>query len=150
LIINFDEWGGFFDHVPPPPAPIPEADLAAGSTDGLRGFRTPMVLISPFARRGYTSHVLYDHTSVLRLIEWRWGLQPLTVRDATANNLAHELDFVRTDVAAPVYEVPSVTGAACSTQPLDVRVGSPTRPGTGRADWAAALRNVARRHGWPV
>jgi phospholipase C len=150
LIINFDEWGGFFDHVPPPAAPIPEADLTAGSTDGLRGFRTPMVLISPFARRGYTSHVVYDHTSVLRLIEWRWDLQPLTVRDATANNLAYELDFVRADVDAPAYEMPPVTGAACSTQPLDTSVGSPTRPASGRADWAAALRDVARRHGWPV
>src|SRR5256885_5485664 len=56
---------------------------------------TPTLLISPFARRGQTSHVVYDHTSVLRMIEWRWGLDPLTVRDATANNLADELDFTQ-------------------------------------------------------
>src|SRR5207247_711316 len=56
LFINFDEWGGFFDHVPPPAAPIPEADRVAGNADGLRGFRTPALLISPFARAGRASH----------------------------------------------------------------------------------------------
>jgi phospholipase C len=113
LIINFDEWGGFFDHVPPPTAPIPDADRAAGNTDGLLGFRTPALLISPFARRGYTSHVVYDHTSVLRLIEWRWDLPPLTVRDATANNLAADLDFEHPTLQAPVYIVPAVADATC-------------------------------------
>src|SRR5438128_461891 len=95
LVINFDEWGGFFDHVPPPVAPIPPADQAAGNADGRLGFRTPTLLISPFAPRQHTSHIRYDHTSVLRMIEWRWGLDPLTVRDATANNLAVELDFTQ-------------------------------------------------------
>lgn len=139
LIINFDEWGGFFDHVRPPAAPIPDADRAAGNTDGLRGFRTPMVLISPFSRRGRVSHVVYDHTSVLRLVEWRWGLAPLSVRDATANNLAWELDFVRQDATAPVYAVPSVAGALCPGQSARA----------GRAHWLA-LRDVARQHGWDV
>jgi phospholipase C len=113
LVINFDEWGGFFDHVPPPVAPIPPADRAAGNTDGLRGFRTPTVLVSPFARRRHTSHTLYDHTSVLRMIEWRWGLTALTVRDATANNLANELDFKHRNLEAPQYLVPDVSGAPC-------------------------------------
>ena len=93
LIINFDEWGGFFDHVPPPLAPIPTADRAAGNVDGRLGFRTPTLLVSSLARRAHLSHKQYDHTSILRLIEWRWGLAPLTVRDATANNLARELAF---------------------------------------------------------
>jgi phospholipase C len=106
LVINFDEWGGFFDHVPPPPAPIPDADRAAGATDGLRGFRVPCVLISPFARRGFVSSTVYDHTSVLRMIEWRWGLAPLSVRDAQANNFAQELDFAHPILDAPSYDVP--------------------------------------------
>jgi phospholipase C len=106
LVINYDEWGGFFDHVPPPPAPIPQADQAAGATDGLRGFRVPCLLISPFARRGSVSSTLYDHTSVLRMIEWRWGLAPLTVRDAQANNPAQELDFGNPILEAPSYDVP--------------------------------------------
>ncbi|MEP6904905.1 MAG: alkaline phosphatase family protein, partial [Gemmatimonadales bacterium] len=70
LIITFDEWGGFFDHVPPPGAPIPPGELAAGNTDGLRGFRVPTLLVSPFARRRVTSSKVYDHASILRLIEW--------------------------------------------------------------------------------
>jgi phospholipase C len=93
LIINYDEWGGFFEHVAPPTAQIPPADQAAGNADGLLGFRVPCLVISPFARRGHVAHGVYDHTSVLRMIEWRWNLEPLTVRDATANNIAEVLDF---------------------------------------------------------
>ena len=148
LIINFDEWGGFFDHVPPPLAPIPPADQTAGNADGRRGFRTPTVLVSPFARRTHTSHVLYDHTSVLRMIEWRWGLDPLTVRDATANNLADELDFTQVDPAPPpVYSVPEVIGAFCPVQLPGLAVSALPSPRSVRAPWAG-LRAVARRNGW--
>src|SRR5213592_2710490 len=140
LVINFDEWGGFFDHVPP-------ADQAAGNADGRRGFRTPTLLVSPFARRASTSHVLYDHTSVLRMIEWRWGLDPLTVRDATANNLADELDFTQPDpTPGPVYTVPDVIGRFCPISPTDIVTAAGLSPG-GRAHWRT-LREVARRHGW--
>jgi phospholipase C len=52
LIINFDEWGGFFDHIAPLLAPIPAGDKAVGS-DGRLGFRVPALVISPFARRRY-------------------------------------------------------------------------------------------------
>jgi len=89
LVINYDEWGGFFDHVPPTIAPDPRPDLGTG----LRGFRVPCLVISPRARRRTIAHGTYDHTSVLKMIEWRFGLQPLTVRDAAANNLAEVLDF---------------------------------------------------------
>ncbi len=152
LVINFDEWGGFFDHVPPPIAPIPPADLAAGNVDGRRGFRTPALLISPFARRAHTSHVLYDHTSVLRMIEWRWGLDPLTVRDATAHNVADELDFTQVDpTPPPAYSVPAVIGTACPVRLTGLAGPARPRPprgrGRGRTDWAR-LRALARRHGW--
>jgi phospholipase C len=106
LIITFDEWGGFFDHVPPPVAPIPPGEYALGNVDGLRGFRVPTLLISPFARRRHVSSTVYDHASILRLIEWRWGLAPLTVRDAEANNLADALDFAHPQTDAPVIPVP--------------------------------------------
>ncbi|HUL02329.1 MAG TPA: alkaline phosphatase family protein [Gemmatimonadales bacterium] len=106
LIITFDEWGGFFDHVPPPVAPIPPGELAAGNVDGLRGFRVPTLLISPFARRQHVSSTVYDHASILKLIEWRWNLQPLTVRDSTVNNLGEELDFAHPRTSAPVIDVP--------------------------------------------
>jgi phospholipase C len=106
LVINYDEWGGFFEHVPPPAARIPAATRAAGDADGLRGFRVPCLLISPFAARRLVAHNVFDHTSVLRFIEWRWELEPLTVRDATANNLAGVLDFSGRDQRAPQYAVP--------------------------------------------
>ena len=105
LVINYDEWGGFFDHVPPPLAPIPPADAALGS-DGRRGFRIPAFVISPWSPRGRVAHGVYDHTSVLRMIEWRWNLRPLTVRDATARNLAEVLDFSRPNYLAPRFAVP--------------------------------------------
>jgi phospholipase C len=136
LVINYDEWGGFFEHVPPPSAPIPEADQAAGATDGLRGFRVPCFVISPFAVHGSISHTLFDHTSVLRFIEWRWGLKPLTVRDATANNLAEALDFSRPKRRAPRYPVPPGSfGTPC--------------PSSSVNKWTV-LRDLARGLGWPV
>jgi phospholipase C len=107
LILTFDEWGGFFDHVVPPAAPIPSAEQAAGNLDGLRGFRIPTVLVSPFAKRGAVSSTVYDHASVLKLIEWRWNLEPLTVRDAQANNLADALDFQHPQLSAPAIDVPA-------------------------------------------
>jgi len=114
LIVTYDEWGGFFDHVPPQVAPIPPADPLTGNMDGLRGFRVPCLLISPFAQRAAVSSLVFDHTSVLRLIEWRWHLAPLTVRDATANNLAEALDFTAPRLAAPQFRVPlGPFGAPC-------------------------------------
>jgi phospholipase C len=105
LVINYDEWGGFFDHVPPPLAPLPPPSLAAGDTDGRLGFRVPNLLVSPWSKRNYVDQMQYDHTSVLSMIEWRWGLVPLSVRDAAANNLALALDFSQSNLTAPAYAV---------------------------------------------
>jgi phospholipase C len=107
LIINFDEWGGFFDHVPPPEAP----DVAPAYT--LRGFRVPCLVISPYARRRYVAHGIYDHTSILKMIEWRWNLQPLSVRDAHANNIANVLDFKHRNLKTPRISAPFVLGKSC-------------------------------------
>ncbi|MEA2340555.1 MAG: phospholipase, partial [Solirubrobacteraceae bacterium] len=142
LIFNFDEWGGFYDHVPPTAAPIPAADAAAGSKDGLRGFRVPCLMVSPLARRGRVSSRVYDHTSILRMIERRWGLAPLSVRDGTANDIGAELT-ASPNVRAPAYDVPpGPFGGPC---------GAPALPGTvsPEAEWGA-LRSVARLAGWPV
>ena len=158
LVINFDEWGGFFDHVAPPLAPIPDADRAVGS-DGRIGFRTPALVISPFSRRGHVSHQQFDHTSVLRMIEWRWGLEPLTVRDRTANNLALTLDLKHPDRHAPQYLVPTVVATACpapsasiaAASKVELSRGSATLalPQTSHAPWSA-LRSLARSHGFAV
>lgn len=107
LIINYDEWGGFYDHVAPPLAPIPDATAKAGDSDGRLGFRVPCVVISPYARRGFIPHEQFDHTSILKMIEWRFGLPALSVRDATANNLADVLDLSTPNPDAPVFNVPA-------------------------------------------
>jgi phospholipase C len=107
LVIAFDEWGGFFDHVAPEEAPDVEPALR------LRGFRVPALVISPWSRRGYVASGTYDHTSVLRMIEWRWGLPPLALRDTTANNLAEVLDFATPQFAAPAFPVAGFTSPRC-------------------------------------
>jgi phospholipase C len=139
FVINYDEWGGFFDHVPPTAAPIPPADHAAGNEDGLRGFRTPALIISPFAPREAVSSLELDHTSILKAIEWRWGLEPLTSRDATANNLASVLDFTRPDFAAKAVDV--------SNGPFENQCVGITGP--NESEWLPLLR-IAAALGWPI
>ena len=57
------------------------------------GFRVPAVIVSPYAKKNYVSHVVHDHTSILKLIETKWNLPALTYRDANADNLLDSLDF---------------------------------------------------------
>jgi phospholipase C len=113
FIINYDEWGGFFDHVPPEVAPDNNPAFA------LRGFRTPAMMIAPWASRKNVSSTVYDHTSILKMIEWRWDLPPLTLRDAAASNIAADLDFSsKPRKNAPKYDVRSgFFGAPCTTGP---------------------------------
>jgi phospholipase C len=112
LVINRDEWGGFFDHVAPPrviAANTVDTDLVDGNA--LLGCRVPTLIVSPFARGNPASprvnSLLYDHTSVLKLIEWRWGLEPLTPRDASdeVGNLASALNFIVQDASLPALPV---------------------------------------------
>jgi phospholipase C len=100
LIWFYDEHGGYYDHVPPPPALKPDdipPDITTppnlpGAYDRY-GFRVPAVIVSPYARRNYVSHHLHDHTSVLKLIETKWNIGALTYRDANASNLLDSLDL---------------------------------------------------------
>jgi phospholipase C len=107
MVINFDEWGGFFEHIPPQEAPDVDSTLS------LRGFRVPCVIVSPFSARGTIDQGVYDHTSILKMIEWRWSLPALSVRDAAANNLAEALDFTHLRHRAPDYVVPPFVSVAC-------------------------------------
>jgi phospholipase C len=101
VIITFDEGGGFFDHVAPPRAAAPNGVDPDVDDDGnvLLGFRVPAIIASPFSAGTpddpTVSHLPFDHTSVLKLIEWRWDLAPLTARDASddVGNLACALTF---------------------------------------------------------
>jgi phospholipase C len=169
LIITFDEWGGFFDHVPPTSAPDTNPALT-----GLRGFRVPCLVVSPLASRGAVAHGLYDHTSILKLIEWRWGLAPLTPRDSAANNLAEVLDFTQPpQLAAPQWKIDFQIALPClltGTQPLGpgskaapvkaippakatppVKATAPVRATPPVIDQAwSGLRRQATAHGWPV
>ncbi len=111
LVITFDEWGGFFDHVPP--AVAPDANPAV---TGLRGFRVPALVVSPYAQRSAVAKGTYDHTSILKMIEWRFGLAPLTPRDAAARNLAEVLDFGAPNLNAPQWTVNPVFALPCFLQ----------------------------------
>jgi phospholipase C len=118
LIITFDEWGGFFDHVSPPlvadSVPNTTADAIINAKKYyLRGFRVPCIVISPFAQRGFVAHDLFDHTSILKMIETRWSLTPLTTRDAQANNLANVLNLSTPNATSPVYNVPGPFSVRC-------------------------------------
>jgi phospholipase C len=99
LIWVYDEHGGYYDHVPPPPAVKPDdvpPMLTSTDTPGAYdryGFRVPAAIVSPYARKNYVSHVVHDHTSVLKLVETKWNLPALTYRDANADNLLDSIDL---------------------------------------------------------
>jgi len=126
FVLTYDEWGGFFDHVAPPI--LPDGRTSTNDEDNFAqaGFRVPTVLASPYARPGSVDHTLYDHTSVLRFLEWRFlGAPPrgpgaagakwfLTARDRHANNLGEGLVPDRPD--------PEVGFD------LDVEIGAPEAP----------------------
>jgi phospholipase C len=121
LIWLYDEHGGYYDHVDPPPAVEPDdvpghsilernaflrlllsftayakkiqaIDEGPTTYDRL-GFRVPAVIVSPYARADYVTNTVYDHTSILKLIERKWNLPPLTRRDAAATDPLDALDF---------------------------------------------------------
>jgi phospholipase C len=85
IFIQWDDWGGLYDHVPPP----------FEDYDGL-GFRVPLLVISPYAKHGYVSHVQYETASVLRFAEDLFGLGQLAAADRRANSPALDcFDFAQ-------------------------------------------------------
>ena len=114
IILTYDEHGGFFDHVPPPPACAPDdrlpdldADDEPGAYDRL-GFRVPLVVVSPYSKPGYVSKTTTDATSILRLLEARFDLAALTARDANAWPLLDMFDFDNAAFMVPPEVAPSV------------------------------------------
>jgi phospholipase C len=75
IFVMWDEWGGWYDHVTPPYV----------DSDGL-GIRVPLLVISPYAKKGYVSHVTYEHGSILRFMEDRFGLARLAASDRRATS----------------------------------------------------------------
>ncbi len=84
IFVTMDDFGGFFDHVAPP-----QVDQYG------YGFRVPCLVISPYAKPGFLDNVTNDHTSILKFVEARFGLSPLSTRDAAANDMAEAFDFSR-------------------------------------------------------
>jgi phospholipase C len=153
LLFMYDEHGGYYDHVPPPRS-IPPDDIkpAVAPAPGAPaewssyGLRVPAFVISPFARRNYVSHVVHDHTSVLRFIETKFNLGALTRRDANASNLLDSLDLHSHPcfLEPPALAAPGLpaTGSTCEPEtpppPIPSTVASSPAPATLRASAAAA------------
>jgi phospholipase C len=135
LIWLYDEHGGYYDHVNPPSAIAPD-DVAAGdpitrswlarlilgltpyakeiatinagpNTYTNYGFRVPAVIVSPYAKPNYVTSTIYDHTSILKLLELKWNLPSLTRRDAAAKAPLDALDLSRPTFLKPPVLPPS-------------------------------------------
>jgi phospholipase C len=104
IIVTWDDWGRFYDHVPPPEVLENCSQWGCGY---VYGFRVPLIVISPYARVGYISHVNHDFGSILKFIEQVYGLGSLGYADAPADNLSDCFNFSQTPlqfqkVAAPL------------------------------------------------
>src|SRR3954447_14345047 len=93
LFIVYDEWGGFFDHVRPPRVPDERNTRDLANDYGLMGFRIPAIAVSPYVRQGGVEHTIYGFESILKMISYRYGLEPLNKRVAYAHNIARSFDF---------------------------------------------------------
>ena len=114
LFITHDENGGFYDHVPPPPACAPDSIapiLQNGVTtdagfDAL-GIRVILIAVSPYAKKAYVGHTVYDHTSITRFIEAKFKVPALTARDANATPPMDLFDFTDPPAFATPPTIPA-------------------------------------------
>jgi len=119
LVFTYDEHGGYYDHVTPPAAlnpgdgSHPNTSTTFGDDYTRYGFRVPAVVVSPWAKSGYTSHTVYDHASLLATIQRKWNLPALTLRDANANHLG---DCLVSSGAAPFAAPPALAPAPVRTE----------------------------------
>ena len=131
MIFTYDEFGGFYDHVSPQPMPSPDGiqpiDLQPGDIcDGTgqlgtgtcnftsTGYRVPLIVISPFARKNYVSHTVYDYTAILTLIEKRFAVPALTMRDAAQADMSIDFfDFVNPPWTTPPSPPAQITNGQC-------------------------------------
>lgn len=118
FVLTWDEGGGFYDHVAPQPMPSPDGikpstsidlvpgDICTTSTGPTcdfvyTGYRVPLIVISPFSKKNYVSHTVADYTAILKLIESRFNLSPLTQRDAAQMDMSEFFDFVNAPWMTP-------------------------------------------------
>jgi phospholipase C len=163
LFLIYDEWGGFFDHVPPPHVPDDRANSDLFEDFGQMGFRVPAIAVSPYARRakprwpwergnGYgrkrfdIDHGLYGHESILKFISYRFGLGDLNTRMQYANNIGRSFEWHRPD-----FEVPSLPDPPeIVTQPCALGGGDVLDSQEAHAGDLAELEAVADRYKLPV
>jgi len=140
LFITHDENGGFFDHVPPPTAPagtageylsvnpLPSDASGVAGPIGL-GFRVPLLIVSPYARGGLVCKDRFDHTSLLRFLETRFGAEVPNLsawRRSVTGDLTSAFNFVKVDSSVPSLPQPSpvdsrILLSSCATSaPLDL------------------------------
>jgi phospholipase C len=132
FILNYDENGGFFDHVPPPTAPantpgeylsvnpLPAAAGGVAGPVGL-GFRVPCILMSPFTRGGFLSSDTFDHTSTLRFIETRFGV-PVPNLSAWRRSATGDLTSALALGRAPIKAKPFLPAAPLTEPQVDAEV----------------------------
>jgi phospholipase C len=112
IFITWDDWGGWYDHVPPP---------IYGSYE--LGFRVPLIVVSPYAKRGYVSHRQHEFGSILKFVEENWSLGSLGQTDARSDDLADCFDFsqapTRYDPVAAKYPLKHFTQSPVAFTPPD-------------------------------
>jgi phospholipase C len=135
LVLTYDEHGGYYDHVPPPVALAPDTlppvvPPGVSSYDGFAryGIRVPGLIVSPYAKRGFVSHTVYDHTSILALAERKWNLPAMTYRDANANDLTELLDLPALAARRPTF--PALPRLAAAGDTAAALACSTSGPGT--------------------
>jgi phospholipase C len=168
FVVTFDEWGGFFDHVPPPrviddtdPATVDHTGDSSTPTDGQLipdyrqlGFRVPTIVVSNLADPRVVHDGPFEHTSTLKLIESTFGLQPLTARDTHARDLGrvlrdaprrHPVNPAVIPASSQVMGPVSDAAAICSAGSVQSVSPPPVRHGKRPHD----ARPVQRRSGYP-
>ncbi|SPF42459.1 putative Phospholipase C [Candidatus Sulfotelmatobacter kueseliae] len=103
ILIAWDDWGGWYDHVPPPKVINDGTSWGSGY---VYGFRVPLIVISPYAKAGYISHVNHDFGSVLNFIEKTFGLSSLGYADAYADDLSDCFDYNQTPIVFQTINAP--------------------------------------------
>jgi len=103
IVITWDDWGGWYDHVPPPKLVTDGTSWGSGY---VYGFRVPLIVVSPYARAGYISHANHDFGSILNLIEKTFSLPSLGYADAYADDLSDCFNFSQTPISFKTITAP--------------------------------------------
>ncbi|HLW86492.1 MAG TPA: alkaline phosphatase family protein [Candidatus Sulfotelmatobacter sp.] len=103
IFITWDDWGGWYDHVPPPQVLVNCSQWGCGY---VYGFRVPMIVVSPYARPGYISHHVHDFGSILKFTEEIFGLPSLGYADAPADDFSDCFNFKQPPLAFQMIAAP--------------------------------------------